>query len=273
MRFLLNSSAGLGYHTRGQGPVVVLLHPVGLDRRFWDDVVGFLAPTCRVIAVDLRGHGDSDVPAGSFSLDDLAADVAELIEAIGQPPAVIVGCSLGGMVAQGVALAAPHLVAGLVLANTSHDRDSASRAALHGRANQVLAGMPTATPTSIARWFNDAYRADHPQRVQRLETCLLAADPIVHARSWRAIADLAYGDRLAGIAAPTLVVTGSDDRSVPMTAALAMAAAIPGAQHTDFAGAGHLTPYERPAEFAALVAAFVAALPGGSQTTQSEEVH
>lgn len=257
MRFRLSCGAALGYRTYGAGRSVVLLHPVGLDAGFWDDVVLELAPHCRTIAVDLPGHGESDVCAQPQSLRQMALCVSELIEAVGRPPAVVVGCSLGGMVAQAIALERPELVDGLVLANTSHDRDAASRAALEKRADRSLEGMPAVIPETIERWFDDDYMRAHADRVERLRIKLAASDPVVHAHAWRAIAALNHGQRLASVKVPALVVTGAQDRSVPLGASLAMAAALPGARHVDFANTGHLTPYERPEDFARLVADFL----------------
>jgi 3-oxoadipate enol-lactonase len=258
MRFRLSSGLALQYRSRGTGPVIALLHPVGLSGAFWDPVIAQLESSFRLVAVDLCGHGGSDVPGRAFSLDDMAADVIELLRAVGQPPCTLVGCSMGGMVAQGIALAAPDLVSGLVVCNASHMRSPESRAAMEKRAVDAEQGMPATIATTLARWFNAEIQASQPDIVSRCREWLLEADPVVHAWSWRAIRDLAYGPRLAEIQAPTLVVTGSDDQSTPAAVGPAMTTLIRNSQHHDFAGAGHLTPLERPAEFSRVLGDFVA---------------
>lgn len=259
MRFSLSCGRAIGYRTCGAGHPVLLLHPVGLDGEFWDDVAAVLSAHWRVIALDLPGHGQSDVGPHEQSLSQMALEIAELIDAVGQPPVTVVGCSLGGMVAQALALERPDLVGALVLANTSHDRDAASRAALEKRAEKALSGMPTIVADTIERWFDPSYAAAHPDRVERLRAKLDAADPVVHARMWRAIAALDHGERLACITVPSLIVSGSQDRSIPAAATLAMVQALPGSRHVELDGAGHLTPYERPEDFARLVADFLQA--------------
>jgi 3-oxoadipate enol-lactonase len=212
MRFRLSSGRAIGYSTRGSGQPVLLLHPVGLDREFWDDVVAMLSAHCRILAPDLPGHGESDVGPHAQSLSEMALDVAELIDAVGQPPVVVVGCSLGGMAAQALALERPDLINGLVLANTSHDRDAASRAVLEKRAEKALVGMSAISADTLERWFDPSYAAAHPDRVERVRAKLEAADPVVHAWTWRAIAALDHGERLRNIKVPALRIVRSPAR-------------------------------------------------------------
>src|SRR5262245_21069648 len=113
MRFKLSSGRALGYRTQGAGEVIVLLHPIGVSSAFWSSTIARLPADYRALAVDLAGHGDSDTPAGEFSLDDLADDVIELVGSLGNGPCIVVGSSMGGMIAQGVALRSPELVRGL----------------------------------------------------------------------------------------------------------------------------------------------------------------
>lgn len=260
MRFRLSSGLALGYRTRGAGPVIALVHPIGLRAEFWDSVADHLCSDFRVISIDLRGHGDSDVPAGGFSLDDAAGDIAELVQAVGQPPCVLGGCSMGGMVAQGVALRAPELLRGLVLSNTAHVFSAEGRAAMEQRAQAAAGGMPAVLPNTIERWFSREYQMQNPELVNRISGWLLDGDPVVHGWAWRAIRDLDYGARLAEIRMPTLIVTGSDDKSIPPAVAQQMLRLLANGRHHDFPGAGHLTPAERPAEYADLLRAFYATL-------------
>jgi len=121
---------------------------------------------------------------------------------------------MGGMVSQAIAVEAPDLVAGFVIANTGYKRTDAARAALEERAQAAHVGMPNTIETTLARWFNDAYRLAHPEHVALARTWLEEADPIVHANGWRAIKGLDYADRLPAVPLPSLAIAGTEDQSV-----------------------------------------------------------
>lgn len=245
MRFRLKSGRALGYRTSGAGDVVVFLHPVGLDSTCWKSLIQHM-PAYRSLAVDAAGHGESDVSPGEFSLDEMAADTAELIAAQGNGPCIVVGSSMGGMVAQAVALAAPDLVRGLVLLSTSHTLPPAGRAAMKQRASDSEKGMPTVIDATIERWFSAAFRASDPQTVADVRDHLLTCDPIVHARAWRAISNLDYESGLGSIRCPTLVMTGSADVSTPPAISQAMVKLLPGSVYREIPGAGHMAMLEQP---------------------------
>jgi 3-oxoadipate enol-lactonase len=255
VRFLLSDGRRIGYLTRGAGPVIAFLHPVGLCGSFWDSVVAELESDFRLIAIDLPGHGESDVPRFPFSLDDAAQDVTELLTVLGRPPCILVGCSMGGMIAQGVALHAPSLLRGLVLSNTSHQRTDAARKMLELRAASALNGMPTVHDETIERWFSPEFRTRKPEVVTSASRWLLQADPVVHAWSWQAIASLSYDQRLAGVTVPAMVLAGAQDRSVSSAATEALKAILPYSCQYVF-DAGHLPPLEVPKEYAQILRDF-----------------
>lgn len=258
MQFRLRSGLGLHYRTAGAGRVIALLHPIGVHGGFWEPIAASLSRRYRVLAVDLRGHGGSDVPGAPFTLDELAADVIELLRAVGGERPVVAGCSLGGMVAQGIALQAPDLAGGLVLAGTNNALDEGGRAAMAQRAALAAQGMPRIVDQTIARWFSDAFRAHSGETVERVRQWLLEADPVVHAWSWQAIRGLDYGARIAAIAAPALVVCGSVDASCPPAMSRRITGLLPRARYEELEGASHMAPLEEAARFAALVDGFVA---------------
>jgi 3-oxoadipate enol-lactonase len=261
MRFRLTSGLSIRYRTRGAGQLVVLLHPVGLRSEFWDPVIAELEDSFRLIAPDTRGHGGSDVSGQPFTLDDLASDVIELLRAVGGGPAVLVGCSMGGMIAQGVALQAPDITAGLVIANTTHTRTDQGRAVMEQRAVEAAKGMPAVLQTTLSRWFNDEVQRSQPDIVAQARAWLLEADPIVHSWSWRAIRDLSYGDRLKDVRVPALAISGTDDQSAAPSAVEAMSKVFPDGTYREMTGVGHLAPLEQPARFAALLREFIGGLP------------
>ncbi|MYZ48591.1 alpha/beta fold hydrolase [Propylenella binzhouense] len=255
MRYRLKSGLSIRYKTRGIGPTMLLLHPVGLTGDFWDAVIARLETEFRLIAPDARGHGESDVPSGPFGLDDLADDAIELLRAVGAPPAFVVGCSMGGMTAQGIALKAPELLRGVVSANTTHTRDEAGRAMIEKRALAAEKGMPGVIETTITRWFDEAFRAVRPDVVGPITECLLSADPIAHAWAWRAIRDLAYGGRLREVTVPALAIAGTTDRSASPDSVRKVAEAFGNGRFYEI-DAGHLAPVEKPDAFAAALRDF-----------------
>ena len=147
MRVKLNNGLSMHYGTRGAGRPVLLLHPVGLKGAFWREVVAELEGECRLIYPDFQGHGESDAPFTPFSLADLADDMAGFLRALAGP-ALVVGCSMGGMVAQGIAVRSPDVVSGVVIANAAHLRNGQGRAVMEQRALAAEQGMPGTLDTT-----------------------------------------------------------------------------------------------------------------------------
>ncbi len=257
MHFRLSNGLSLSYRVRGAGRVLMFLHPIGTRGAFWDPVVERIADRYRCVTVDLRGHGDTDVPHDRFSLDDLADDVIELLRMERGEGAVVVGCSLGGMVAQGVALKAPELLAGLILADTGHRQTPESRKGTQQRADDSLKGMPAMLDSTMSRWFPAPYLALNGPEVQSCRNWLLEDDPVVFSWGWEAIRDLDYGDRLKTIDLPTLVLRGSVDASSSRENMQAMAALLPRSRYVEIEGAGHVAPLEQAAEFSVLLTEFL----------------
>ena len=226
MRYRLKSGLSMRYITRGLGRPVVLMHPIGLRAEFWLPVMAELEHQYRLIAIDARGHGKSEF-AGPFTLDDLARDAVELIAALGVGPAVFAGCSMGGMVAQGVAALAPEAANGIVIANTTYRRDDAGRAMMEQRAVQAEKGMPVVLPSTLSRWFNAQCQLNRPELVMTARDWLLVNDPMVHAWSWRAIRDLNFADALRKSQLPKLCITGTEDQSAAPTVVRKMVEATP----------------------------------------------
>jgi 3-oxoadipate enol-lactonase len=256
MHFRLSNGLALAYHVRGAGRLVMFLHTIGTRGAFWDPLVDRIEDRCRCVTVDLRGHGDSDVPRERFTLGDLADDVIELLRVEGKGDAVLVGCSLGGMVAQAVALKAPELLSALVLADTGHRQTEESRKAVLQRAEASLKGMPAMLSSTLARWFPAPFLALNGAEVESCRQWLLENDPVVFSWGWQAISELDFGDRIANIQIPTLVVRGSADASSSRETMQAMAKLLPRARYAEIEGAGHVAPLEQPHTFAELLVDF-----------------
>lgn len=272
MEHQLPDGRTLSYARHGAGRPVVLLHPVGLQHGFWAGVASHLGRHALVITPDLPGHGASSRCSTPFTLASLADDIIDLLRASQLGPALIGGCSMGGMIAQHIALAAPDCVAGLVLTNTAHTLPAAGRAAMRARGDAARAGgMAAVLDATLERWFSTDWRTRHPQAVAHIATMLLACDAETFALSWAAIAALDTLPRLHEIKVPVWIGTGSADVSTPPASAQALcdafnraspdAANAPQATLHTFADAGHLTPYEQAAAFAAAMIDFMQRCP------------
>jgi 3-oxoadipate enol-lactonase len=243
-------AAELNCASAGSGPPLVFLHPIAMRLEFWEPVTALLDSRYRTISVDLRGHGRSAPTEEPYSTDDLASDVIALVRRLGLPPAIFVGCSLGGMVAQGVAIAAPELVAGLVLSNTTHRTSEAGAEVMRGRARRSLEDMQGAVAADIERWFTPGFRASAPDIVEKVRRWALANDPRTVANGWLAIAALDHEAAARSVVAPVLAMTGSLDPAAPPEATRGMQRAFPNARYLELAGAGHFAPIEQPRAFA-----------------------
>lgn len=242
----------------------MLLHPIAMRLDFWDEVADRLSADYKVIAFDLRGHGQNPPAPAAFTLDDLAGDVAAMLQAMKTGPAIIVGCSMGGMVAQALALRAPELVSGLVLTNTTHTMGSAGAEVMRKRAEETFKGLDRTIDTDLERWLSKGFRAQHSEIIEKVREWVLANDARTVGLAWQAIANLNFSSRLASITQPVLVTTGTFDPASPVEAAKRTAAAFANARFEELQNAGHFAPIERPDVFAALITEFADdALPAG----------
>lgn len=254
--YLTVNGLRLNYQLDGQGPAVLLLHPVGLDLTWWEAQVEALRSEFQVLRLDFRGHGESAIASPPYTLVDFANDAHALLEALRLAPAHVVGLSLGGMVAQALALEFPADVRSLVLANTLCTLPAAARQAMRARGEAAeQGGMAAVVQPTLERWFTTGFL--HSPLVAHCRQRLLANDVGAWAATWRAIAELDTLPRLAEIRAPTLVTTGDADVSTPVPAARVIAEHIPGAILKVIPDAPHMAPYERPDLFNPLVLEFL----------------
>lgn len=246
----------LKYALDGRGPAVLFLHPVGLDLTWWEAQVEALRSEFQVVRLDFRGHGKSAVAPPPYTLADFAADAHALLDSLRIGSAHVIGLSLGGMVAQVLALEYPDDVRSLVLSNTLCTLPPEARQAMRARGETAeQSGMAAVIEPTVERWFTRGFLDS--ALVARCRRHLLAHDVGAWASTWRAIADLDTMSRLGEIHVPALVTTGDADVSTPVAAAQLLANAIPGAVLKIMSGAPHMAPYERPELFNSLILEFL----------------
>lgn len=245
----------------GHGPTVVLSHALGCDLSMWDGLAALLASRFSVLRYDHRGHGASPAGAGAFDIDTLADDAARVITGhSGGAPVHFVGLSMGGMVAQSLAVRHPGLLASIVIANSAACYDAAARAAWQQRIATVRAqGVAAIAEGAMERWFTPAFRADvlggGAARVAQLRARLEATDPVAYAQACAAVAAIDFRAAHARIACPALVIAGSRDTATPPALSEAIAAGIAGARLATI-DAAHLSAVEQPEAFARLLVEF-----------------
>jgi 3-oxoadipate enol-lactonase len=230
------------------GPAVVFLHSIGCDHTMWTAQARAIGPW-RAIRPDIRGHGRSATPRGDYGLDRLAEDVLDVLAALEVRQAVVCGLSLGGLVAQAVALRAPSAVRGLVLANTAA-RIGAPDAWAERAARVRAEGLGAIADLAMGRFFSEAFRAAQPAMVGGFRKALVRSSAEGYAGCCAALAGADLTGDVGAIAAPTLVIGGALDVSTPPEQTTALAVAIPGAHYVEL-DAAHLSNVERPDAFSA----------------------
>jgi 3-oxoadipate enol-lactonase len=252
-------------HSAGDGPPVLLLHPLGVDSSFWDDVVPALGKF-EVLTSDFPGHGSTPAPEQAYTVEDLADQARALLTDAGYDRVDVVGVSLGGLVAQLLAADAPDLVRSLVVVDAvsvypeplrTMWRDRAARAPVEGMA-------PFVEPT-LALWFTADRLAEGGPMVDSVRAQLLATDPRGYALACRALDEADVTDALGRIAAPTLVVCGEDDAPPFTEAAADLAARLPGATVVWLAPARHAGVLEQPDQFRTALLEFLTTDRGDAQ--------
>ena len=251
-------SVPLNYTVDGpaDAPVLLLGPSLGTDVRIWAAQVPVLAARWRVVRYDHRGHGHSPVPPGPYQLADLGGDVLALLDRLGAARAHLAGVSLGGMVSMWVAAHAPDRVDRLALVCTSA-RLGPPRVWAERAAAVRAGGLDLIAEAVLGRWTPAEFARDNPKVVSELRQILMATPPDGYASACAAIETMDLEPDLSRITAPTLVVGGLDDQSIPPAHARRIAAGISGARLALVAGAAHLAPVSRPELVGQLLADFL----------------
>lgn len=237
-------------------PTVVFANSLGTDLRAWDAMVALLGPRVRTLRYDMRGHGLSSLGGAAPTMQDLAADLAALMDAVAVRHAVVVGLSIGGMVAQALAKARPDLVRALVLCDTA--ARIGDSALWQQRIDAVTTGgMAALTDGVIARWFPQAVQARDPMLIEGMRMMLLRTSPQGYAALCGALRDADLTDATRALKVPTLCLCGSDDLATTPAIVQGLAGLIAGARYVEIAGSAHLPPVDAPAETAAAITAFL----------------
>jgi len=240
----------------GTKPALVFSNSLGTDFRIWDAVVAMLGDAYRIIRYDKRGHGLSEATRAPYVMEDHVQDLESLLQQLGVTSCAVVGLSVGGVIAQGLAAKRPDLVKAMVL------MDTAAKIGTDELWNQRIAGVTSDGIASLAdgimqRWFTPAYRtADNPDFVGY--TAMLTRTTVDgYAGTCAALRDADYTEATRSLMLPVLAMVGDQDGSTPPDLVRATADLIKGAQFRIIADAGHLPCIEQPRAVANLIANFL----------------
>jgi pimeloyl-ACP methyl ester carboxylesterase len=256
------SDIELYYEEHGQGEPLLLIMGLGASTLSWGEQIPAFGRELRVIAFDNRGAGRSDKPAMRYSIALFADDTAGLMDALGADSAHVYGQSMGGFIAQELALRHPRRVRTLVLGSTScggRQAVAASPENLAGIGMMNVLAPREAAEKGLPLLYSDEFIAGHRDfLIQRsLREAKLRPPPEALGRQIQAAIRHNTFDRLPDIRCPALVITGSDDKIVPADNSRVLAERIPGAELAVLPGAGHGYPVEKAAESNAIVLEFL----------------
>jgi 3-oxoadipate enol-lactonase len=240
-------------------PVVTLAHSLGATFRLWDAQADALTPQHRVLRYDVRGHGESDVPPGPYSLEQMADDLHGLLAALGISETHFVGLSMGGLIGMSFALEHPRMVRSLTLCDTTSCYGPQRRPMWTDRMRTAeREGMEPLVERTMEIWFTAAFRETHRDAVDRVRAMLRRTDPRGYAAAIQAIADVDLTDAIGAIRCPTLVMVGEQDPGTPVAMARIIHARIAGSRLVVLPNAAHCSCVEAAEEFNKALIEFLA---------------
>lgn len=264
MQAIINS-VRMHWRDEGDGEPVVFIHGFPFNARMWDEQLASLPAGWRAIAPDLRGFGASaGGPAGPYTMDQFADDIAALLDHVGVRSAVICGLSMGGYVAFALHRRHRQKVRALVLCNTrpGADTEEARRNRLVQAARVRQDGVAPVVESMLPRLMSDLSKKKHPELVTRVREIMESTPPETMARVLEGMAQRPSSeDQLRDISVPTLIIHGDDDAIVPRGEAQMMARNLRGARLEILEDCGHLSNLEYPDLFNRHVHEFLANLP------------
>lgn len=244
-------------------PTLVLIHGFPHDHHLWDDQLGPLSEVADVMAIDLPGFGSrADAPA-ILTMEACADDVKEQMDKRGIQQAVIAGLSMGGYVAMAFAERHAARLSGLILSNTRANADPPEgiEARKATARDAMERGMSVIARGMLPKMLTPATITQHPQLAMRVETMMARQQPVAVAAASLGMAQ--RPDRLTmlrNVRVPTLIITGSEDKLMPLPTSQALQEAIPGSALVVIPGTAHLPNVEAPALFNGAVIDFLRTL-------------
>ncbi|WP_417668038.1 3-oxoadipate enol-lactonase [Roseibium sp.] len=251
---------GLSLHYADTGetglPALVLANSLGTDFRSWDRVVERLSGFYRIIRYDKRGHGLSESSDAPYQMSDHVADLADLLDALKVSSVIVVGLSVGGQIAQGLALTRPDLVRALVLCDTAAKIGTPD---MWQARMEVIekGGIEALAAPILERWFSEDFRTNRPEELAGWRSMLTRTPVQGYLGTCAAIRDTDFSEDVTSLDLPVLCVCGTEDGATTPDVVEATAALIPGARYIPIDGAGHLPCIEKPDALVSAIKTFI----------------
>ncbi|QRM46639.1 alpha/beta fold hydrolase [Rhizobium sp. BG4] len=250
----------LNYRIDGSGDPLVCIHGVGSYLEAWSGVVERLKDSFTILTFDLRGHGQSSRVKGRYEIDDFVNEALALADKAGFSSFNLAGFSLGGLIAQRLALTHLDRLRKLVLLSTVAGRTPDERTRVLERLAALRAGTPADHHNaSLSRWLTEEFQAANAETIARLRQRDAENDPECYAAAYRVLAETDFGGFLDQIRCPTLIATGEDDAGSNPRMARYMHERIPGSTLSILPGLRHSILIEAPETVANLMRGFLAA--------------
>lgn len=259
MAFAYLRGVRIHYELSGEDelPVLVLSNSLGVNLTMWEQQLQSLGSQRRILRYDTRGHGQSSVPVGPYSIDELGQDVLDLLDRLQIGRASFCGLSMGGVIGQWLGIHAPDRLHRLVLANTA--AKIGIEATWDSRIAQVQKdGLTPIVSGTLERWFTAPFRAAQPEIVAKTAAMLQATSAEGYAACCAAIRDADFRAEMASIRVPTLVIAGIEDPVTPPSDSRFLAESIAESSYVELAAA-HLSNVEAASEFNAALRHFLSA--------------
>jgi 3-oxoadipate enol-lactonase len=254
-----SGDATISYQVEGdpQAPALLLINSIGSTRDMWARQMPAFTTIYRVIRYDARGHGQSSVPRGAYTLDQLGQDALAILDDVGASTAHVCGLSLGGITALWLGLNAANRVRGLVLANTAARVGTVEMwteriALVHQK------GMSAVAELAMERWFTRAFRDRDPETIRAFQTMVQNCPSDGYLGCAAALRDADLRERLSGLLMSPLLIASSADAATPPTGLEFIRERVQGAQLV-MLNSAHLSNVECAEEFTAAVLEFLQA--------------
>jgi 3-oxoadipate enol-lactonase len=253
----------INYQLSGKkgAPVAALSHSLASSLAMWNPQMDALNPHFQVLRYDLRGHGNSDVTPGPYTLELLAKDVIRLLDTLNIDRVHFVGLSIGGMIGQSLALNYANRLRSLVLCDTASVMPAEAQPIWQERINKARSkGMEAQVDETMERWFTPSFLKQGSPMLKIIREQILATSIEGYIGCAEAIRKLNYLSRLSGINMPTLIMVGEEDLGTPVSASEAIHGRISNSKLVILPFARHLSNVEQTDAFNAALLEFLESL-------------
>ena len=233
-------------------PVICMTHSLASDGGMWaEQVPALLAGGFRVLNLDMRGHGGSGPVSGAYTMEQLADDVAAVLDALSLAKVHYIGLSIGGMIGQAFALNHPARLLSAMWCDTMPQTPPGS-AHLWEEREKIVRDANSLAPladVTVERWLTDAVKEKNPGRYKQIRDTIIGTTPSGYLGCTAAIRNYDFVPRLPSVRLPVLVVCGADDAGTPPEANRRIASLVPDARYEQIAAARHFPNVEHPETF------------------------